>query len=359
VLGVELAAGVEVTASLDVVVAGVDVAAGVVSEPVAAASVVAGAVVASVELPGSGALIVSLPAAELVESVALAGSGVVTGSVVLAGSVVAPGSAVVAGAAVAGAAVLDAAVGLEGSVVAAGSLTSAAGVEVLVSVGPASLAIRGAFESPAAPGGAWGGPAGVIAGGGAGMVGSEDGDGPLCETAGAFATALASPLTGPEDAYDFDGVAEGPVSEYELLWTGTRIVRPGRLTRRPACEPDVRRVTERCATRVERAGVALPALGTERAAAIAAARSSFGTAIVGNRATGASTAGMSTAALEGSTIDLTVATASVRYGSDSATSPSTPNHQSCRRVARPPKRIAPPLLPLIAPAKTGRAHLFT
>jgi hypothetical protein len=186
-------------------------------------------------------------------------------------------------------------------------------VEVLASVGAASRAVRGAFESPAAPDVPCGGPAGFTAGG-AETVGICDGDGALCDTAGAFTTADASPPTAPEDAYDFDGVAGERASEYELLWTGTRIWRPGRLTMRvpPPLDADgVPCATDRCATRVGRPGVVVPALGTERAAAMAAARSSFGTATVGNRATGVATAGISIAAVDGWTIDLTVANTSV------------------------------------------------
>lgn len=201
----------------------------------------------------------------------------------------------------------------------------------------------------------------MTAGGGGETVGIADGNGPACDTAGVFTTADASPPTAPEEAYDFDGVADEPASEYELRWTGSRIVRPGRLTMRvpPAGDADEVPCVERRATRVERAGLEPAVLGTERAAAMAAARSSLGTATVGKRATAVSTAGISIAAVDGSTIDLTVATNSVAYGSDRAIRPSMPNQNSCRRLASPPNRIVPVLFAFVAPANAGRAHLFT
>jgi hypothetical protein len=63
---------------------------------------------------------------------------------------------------------------------------------------------------------------------------------------------------------------------------------------------------------------------------------SLGTGIVGKRATGVLTAGICVSTFDGATIDAIVATASVKYGSESASSPRTPNQKSCRRVARPP-----------------------
>jgi hypothetical protein len=62
----------------------------------------------------------------------------------------------------------------------------------------------------------------------------------------------------------------------------------------------------------------------------------LGTGIVGKRASGVVTAGISVSTDDGATIDSIVATASVKYGSDSASSPRTPNQNSWRRVARPP-----------------------
>jgi hypothetical protein len=70
------------------------------------------------------------------------------------------------------------------------------------------------------------------------------------------------------------------------------------------------------------------------------------------------TAGSSTGAVVGSAIDLTVATASVAYGSESAIRPRRPNQNSCRRLASPPKWIRP-VLPAFIPANAGFAHLFT
>jgi hypothetical protein len=63
---------------------------------------------------------------------------------------------------------------------------------------------------------------------------------------------------------------------------------------------------------------------------------SLGTGIVGKRAIGVVTAGITVSTDDGATIDSIVATASVRYGSESASSPRRPNQNSWRREARPP-----------------------
>lgn len=83
--------------------------------------------------------------------------------------------------------------------------------------------------------------------------GIAEGAGPDCDCVGALVSADASPPTAPEDAYEVECLRGEPPSVYELVWTGTRTGRPGRVTVRGPVDrcADVVPAADRCTPVVE------------------------------------------------------------------------------------------------------------
>jgi hypothetical protein len=103
-----------------------------------------------------------------------------------------------------------------------------------VLAGASSRAVRGAFEPVALVGTSLAVAAEPDADeavvGVCDDAGIVDGEAPGWSTVGAFTIAEASPPTAPDVGYFVEDLVGVPVSEYVLLSTGTRPVRPGRAT---------------------------------------------------------------------------------------------------------------------------------